>query len=122
MASDFGRLSKKKPIDILRFKLIPVGISGGISLFGTIMALVGTICAVLIPYLFLHKIMHIDIVLIVCATAFVGTVIDSMLGSGLQSLYKCNKCQILVESKVHCEEQAIKVKGLSWVSLSSYLA
>lgn len=118
MASDFGRLSRKKPIDILRLKVMPVGISGGISLFGTIMALFGTICAVLIPYLFLHNTMDISIVLIICSIAFFGTFVDSMLGSGLQSLYKCNKCQILVESKVHCQEQAIKVKGLSWMSNS----
>ena len=116
MASDFGRLSKRQPVDLLRFKRMQTGISGGISLFGTAMALIGALIAVAIPYAFLTHEISWQLAVLVCGVAFFGTFIDSAIGSGLQILYKCSVCEKLVESKTHCEEQAIYVKGISFVN------
>ncbi|MBE7088913.1 MAG: DUF92 domain-containing protein [Clostridiales bacterium] len=118
IASDFGKLSRRKPIDILRFKRIAMGISGGVSLLGTGMALVGAIVAMLIPYLILGKIMSFEIFILLCFIVFIGTIIDSILGSGLQALYKCNVCDSYVENGNHCNEQAVCVKGFSWLNNS----
>lgn len=127
MASDFGRLSRRQPTDILRRRQISAGISGGISALGTVMALAGSVLAVGIPFLlctvnpqFLPNghTMPWTTALILCGLCFVGTFVDSILGSGLQVLYRCTVCQRYVEKPVHCEEGATYVKGLRWMSNS----
>lgn len=118
MASDFGKLSKRQPVDILSFKRIQTGLSGGISFLGTLMALVGSAIAVIIPSLFLGQEFTFKIFALLCLTAFAGTLMDSVMGSGLQALYKCNVCNALVENPVHCEENAVRVKGLPWLTNS----
>ena len=125
MASDFGRLSRKQPLDILHRRTMSAGISGGISVFGTLMALLGSVVAVAIPYA-VSKVfplqngdtMSLMTALVLCVLAFLGTLVDSMLGSGLQVLYRCGVCQSYVENPVHCKEGATYVKGLRWMSNS----
>ena len=118
MASDLGRLSNKKPKDILGLREIIPGISGGISWLGTFMAFLGAVIATLIPYAFYTKTISWYIGLIICGIAFSGTFIDSILGSGLQVLYKCLNCNNFVESKIHCDNQAVYVKGVPWITNS----
>ncbi len=118
MASDFGKFSRRNPIDILRFKRMTAGLSGGVSLLGTAMALFGATLAVSIPYLILGEELSINIFLLLCGIAFVGTIIDSVLGSGLQALYKCNTCSEYVEKPYHCGSMAVCVKGIPWMNNS----
>ena len=127
MASDFGRLSRRQPTDILHRRPMNAGISGGISPLGTLMAFVGSVLAVGIPYLlctinpeFLPNghTMSWYTALILAGLCFVGTFIDSILGSGLQVLYRCGVCQRYVENPVHCQEGATYVKGLRWMNNS----
>ena len=51
--------------------------------------------------------------LILSALAFGGTIIDSILGSSIQVLYKCPVCNLFTERKTHCDSTAVKVKGIS---------
>ncbi|MBQ3596668.1 MAG: DUF92 domain-containing protein [Clostridia bacterium] len=118
MASDFGRLSRRKPLDILRLKRMTTGLSGGVSLIGTAMALFGAVLAILVPYLVLGKALPLEIGGLLIGLAFVGTLIDSMLGSGLQALFKCEVCNSLIENPVHCQTDAVCVKGISWLDNS----
>jgi uncharacterized membrane protein len=131
MASDFGRLARRQPIDILRRRELSAGISGGISVLGTAMALVGSIFAVAIPYtiwtIFPQSLlgflpngdtMSLLTALALCGIAFLGTLIDSVLGSGLQVLYRCGVCNRYVEDPVHCQAGATYVKGLRWMNNS----
>ncbi|MBO5090879.1 MAG: DUF92 domain-containing protein [Clostridia bacterium] len=110
MASDVGRLSRKRPIDILRFRRIDKGLSGGVSLFGTIASLVG-VCVSVAIWCAYHN-MPWAIMLIVAGVSFLGTIIDSILGSGVQALYKCNMCQAQTEKPLCCGNRAVLVKGV----------
>ena len=116
MASDFGKLSRRNPIDILRFKRITTGISGGVSLLGTAMALLGAVLAVIVPSLILIDLLSIKTFALLCGIAFFGTLIDSVLGSGLQALFKCKVCDTIMENRSHCGEDAVCVKGIPFIS------
>lgn len=116
VCSDVGRLSKRNPVDILRFKRIQPGISGGVSLLGSICGLVGCAIAVLVPFLF--KEMTLAHAAIALAMGFVGTLVDSVLGSAFQVLYKCNVCGKYTEKETCCEAPATQVKGATFVTNS----
>lgn len=118
MASDFGRLSKRQPLDVLRFRRLTTGISGGVSLIGTTMALVGAVLAIFFPWVIMGGKITLQTFMLLSGVAFLGTIVDSMLGSGLQALYKCNVCNKLIENPNHCQTQAQKIKGICWVDNS----
>jgi len=109
MASDIGSLTSKKNVDILTFKPVEKGISGGVSLLGTLCALAGAFVILLFPFLF-GAITPVQY-LILSIAAFVGAMIDSVLGSLLQALYECRRCGARIERHVHCNEAAALVKG-----------
>ncbi|MCM1438918.1 MAG: DUF92 domain-containing protein [Roseburia sp.] len=113
MASDIGRLTKGKNVDIIRFKAVEKGLSGGISLLGTACALLGSVVLALVPFLF--RIIEINYFLVLAAIAFAGTLIDSVLGSLCQALYECGTCGALTENKTHCNANTRLVKGVSWI-------
>ena len=117
MASDIGRLSTKQPLDILRFKPIEAGLSGGVSLLGLIAAFIGAAMAAAIPFLFLE--FSLRAYLIIFLVAFIGTVIDSLLGSGIQVLYRCPVCETNTEKRTHCETNTEYVKGLPFINNSA---
>lgn len=113
MASDIGRLTRGKNIDIVRFKPVEKGISGGVSLLGTACALFSCLLLLAIPLL------CGDITpaafFAVAAIAFAGTLIDSVLGSLFQALYECGVCGKITENRVHCDCRARLVKGFKWM-------
>ena len=121
MSSDIGRLSKTRPVDILRFKRVTPGTSGGVSLLGTSASLISTFLAGLFVLLFFKDpILYVT----VSSVAFLGTLIDSVLGSSLQGLFKCSVCGEITEKKVHCDAPATCIKGFAAVdnSLVNFLS
>ena len=121
MSSDVGRLAENPPVDILRFKRVSPGTSGGVSLLGTMSSLISTFLAGLFVLLFFK-----DPILYVTASgvAFLGTLIDSVLGSSLQGLFHCPVCGEITEKKVHCDTPATCIKGFAAVdnSLVNFLS
>lgn len=113
VASAVGRLSRNKPIDIIRLKRVERGISGGISPVGSLSAAIAAFLGVAI--LFVFEDMSLVTYLTASVIAFFGTIIDSILGSSVQSLYKCNICGSLTESKTHCTAPAERIKGIFFV-------
>ena len=117
MASDIGRLSTKQPLDVLRFKPIDAGLSGGVSLLGLTSAFIGAAAASAIPFLFLE--FNLRAYLIIFLVAFIGTIIDSILGSGIQVLYRCPVCETNTEKRTHCDASTEYVKGLPFINNST---
>ena len=109
MASDIGRLTKKKNINIITFKPIDKGISGGVSALGTVSALVSSFVFASIPLLF--NAISVKVFVFIALFAFVGTLIDSVLGALCQSLYECSSCKCLTENTVHCGTPSTRIKG-----------
>lgn len=76
-SSELGARFGGVPYDILRWKPLPTGLSGGVSLTGTLAALPGA----LLPVCIFPQALHL------AAAGFVGMLVDSLLGAGLQARY-----------------------------------
>ncbi len=117
MASDIGKYTNGKNVDIITFKSVEKGLSGGVSLLGTLCALFFGFLIMLIPLIW--NILSIKYFIIIGLLSFLGTLIDSVLGSRLQALYKCSVCGKLLEDNSHCGEKALIVKGVGFIDNST---
>ena len=115
VASGVGS-SSKNVFDPIRFKRCTPGISGGMSISGTLAALVSAVALSALSLLGGAK--PLDFLLI-SLFAFCGTVVDSILGSLLQVKYKCKICSSVVETKEHCGEITEHYSGLTFIDNSA---
>lgn len=109
MASDVGSLTKGKNVSIVTLRPIEKGISGGVSLLGTVSALVASFALMLLPLA--CGALSPTAYLAISALAFVGTLIDSVVGALFQALYRCDTCNSPTEATIHCDRPARLVKG-----------
>jgi uncharacterized protein (TIGR00297 family) len=111
-ATEIGTLARGKPRSILTFRPIEPGLSGGITLWGTLAALAGSVWTVTIAVAALG----VGGVPIVIA-GFVGATADSVLGATLQELRRCPACERFCETDPHaCGTPSHRVRGLSWMT------
>ena len=114
MASDIGRYQKRRPLDIIRFKRVEPGLSGGVSLLGTCMALIAVLGALLILPGF--DLVNVGTYFICGAVAFGGVFVDSILGSLIQNKNKCTVCGAITEEDIHCDVPTVHESGWKFVS------
>ena len=107
-SSGFGALASGA-FDPFRMKKTVNGLSGGMSLIGTFAGFVGAFAISMIAYGF--KAISFRFLLLATASAFLGCIIDSMLGSLVQVKYKCGKCGAITEKKLHCGVATVKHSG-----------
>lgn len=107
-ASGFGMYSKNV-YDIFKLKKTKHGLSGGISVIGTLASLVAAFVIGFIALLF--RAVDWKLMLIASLVAFLGAVFDSFLGSIFQVKYKCRKCGEITERTEHCNEATEKTSG-----------
>ncbi len=112
-ASDLGILSNGKVISLLTFKRVERGISGGVSLLGTLSAFVTSV--IIASTVFAVGEVGLKGLWIIALMGFVGTVIDSALGASLQAGYKCAVCDKITERREHCGEATLLIKGIKCV-------
>ena len=114
LASDIGTLSKKTPFDPFRRKRVSRGVSGGMTLLGSMASLIGAfVFAIAIVW-----IVEWDIILLVpiALVLYAGSLIDTLLGSLVQVKYQCPICQKTTEKEMHCSVRTIKVGGVSYIN------
>jgi uncharacterized protein (TIGR00297 family) len=112
-SSELGIYFKGTVYDIVSFKKIPVGVSGGISLQGTIAGLAGAMlisAAVVYAYQF-----PFIAFLLFSLTGFAGMIVDSILGSLLQVKYKTIAGTLTDDAL----PGAKKIKGFRWCTNDS---
>ena len=112
-ASGLGALSKTA-YDPFRRKKLDVGLSGGMSLIGTLASLIAPIVFLLIPIAF--GMLDFKWWMIASACAFSGALLDSMLGSLAQVKYKCAICSALTEKEEHCGAAASIASGCKYIT------
>ena len=114
LASDVGVLSKKDPIDICRMKRIKKGLSGGVSLLGTLSALAGCVLMCLVSFIYFG--ISAKVVVAVLVIPMVGIILDSVLGSLVQAKYKCTECGKNTEKALHCGAKTDHVGGIKLIN------
>lgn len=114
-ASEIGGISQKTPISITTFQAIKKGISGGITLLGSIGGILGSIILSLFGVWILtvfdiHFSTKIsNIIIISSITGIIGFFLDSYLGVWFQALYQNEKGE-----ETENPQQALLIKGFSW--------
>ncbi len=112
-ATETGTLSATQPRQILTWKSVPAGTSGGITLHGTAAALLGAAYIAAIATLagFPESTAFAAI-----TGGFAGALLDSLLGAGAQSRRWCAQCGIGTERRIHvCGAETTVIGGFSWL-------
>ena len=115
-SSGIGIVSRST-FDIFKMRRCESGISGGMSLIGTMAALVASYAMAMIGYAF--GLFDLKVLLIVTVSAFLGSIFDSFLGSLFQAKFKCKSCGKLTEKHVHCGEPTEHKGGISFMDNDS---
>lgn len=114
IASDIGSMSKGQAFDLFKGKKTQMGLSGGITLLGTVSMILFTgVFAYLITLI--NGISYIYSFIIFGFVVF-AQIVDTMLGSLFQAKYKCSDCGILLEKEIHHDKPTILVSGFKWMN------
>ncbi|MBR4836376.1 MAG: DUF92 domain-containing protein, partial [Clostridia bacterium] len=113
VASGIGVLNPKA-YDLFRMKPCKPGISGGMSILGTLSSLFASLLMAIFASLL--GLVATNEIAIVMFCAFLGGIFDSFLGSLAQVKYSCTVCRELVEREEHCGKPTTHHSGLKVMS------
>lgn len=116
-ASEIGVLSKKQPVSILHFKVMPPGISGGVTLLGSFAGLVGSFFIAAASVFTIQALdpVSLPIIPVLFTTGlagFFGMLFDSFMGVLWQALYQEPHTLGLTENA----DGNRLIKGFSWMN------
>ncbi len=114
-ATELGTLSQHPPRLITTGRVVPVGTSGGISLFGTAVSFAGGLLIGLATGLMSQS----DIALLTITGGIgglAGSLGDSFLGATVQQIYTCTVCQKETEKNFHCGQPTHPLRGWGWMN------
>jgi len=112
--TEIGSYSKNLPFDILGFKPVPRGYSGGISWIGTFGGYLGAAVIGLIAIFVAPMEISPFLFLLIISSGFIGSLIDSILGSSIQAKFECTVCHKPTERLAHCQIETKHVSGILW--------
>jgi uncharacterized protein (TIGR00297 family) len=116
-ATELGTLSKQPPRLITSRRVVAVGTSGGVSLLGTVISLVGGVLIGLAAGLMGWGVGVGGTAVIGAISGLTGSLFDSLLGATVQQIYYCDVCQKDTERKVHtCGQATRPLRGWSWLN------
>jgi len=112
-ATEIGTLVGGTPRSILGFRPLPFGMSGGVTLAGSIAAIAGAAVIALIALALAWPARAVF-------GAFVGGVggstLDSLLGATLQLRRRCDRCDCETERTLHdCGATTSRAGGIAWL-------
>ncbi len=109
--TEIGTLARSKPRSILTARTLEPGISGGITVRGTIAEVAGAACVALVA-----AAVHIAPFFAVFLGGIAGALADSLLGAGVQALRYCPRCEQDCETNPHeCATPTSLRRGVAWI-------
>lgn len=114
VASGIGVLSKRT-YDPFRRQKCENGLSGGMSLIGTLSSFLAALIISVIAYCLGFNSFGFAELLIVTICAFLGGIFDSFLGSLFQIKYRCAECGKITEREEHCDTQTVRYSGFAFI-------
>lgn len=113
-ATSTGGWSPNEPRHILTFARVPAGTSGGVTLIGTVGALMGAATVGVSAGLAAGSPLLVPLSL---GVGTAGMLFDSVIGSAWQGRFHCTHCDRPTERSPHrCGQQAQLTGGFSWLS------
>lgn len=115
-ATELGVLSPSPPRLITTGKVVPVGTSGGVTLWGIMASIAGALAMGGIAWLLLALgRAATSMLLLASSSGLLGSLFDSLLGATLQGVYLCPRCRVETERVVHrCGYQTTHIRGWRW--------
>ena len=111
--TEIGALQSVRPRSILTGKQIATGLSGGVSLLGSVAEVAGALLLGAVAW----SIQASPVFFAVVAGGFGGAVVDSILGGSVQALRFCRGCGTACESDPHyCGADTTLVRGAAWMT------
>lgn len=110
--TEIGTLVKMRPRSILTLRPLATGLSGGVTLAGTLAEIAGASLVGLVAWS-----LGIGAWWIVAAGGFAGALADSLLGASAQELRYCPECARECETDPHaCGSVTVLRRGVPWMS------
>lgn len=115
-ATELGVFSQKPPRLITTGQIVEPGISGGITVLGTLATLAGAGLIALVVALFTPP--SLSIIIIISLAGLSGSLFDSFLGATVQALYQCPHCMTNTEQyPLHsCGKNTQLKSGWFWMN------
>jgi uncharacterized protein (TIGR00297 family) len=114
-ATEIGTFVGGRPRSILTLRPLATGISGGVTLVGTLAEIAGAWWLGTIGVLVLHGSLAAGSLLGIAGV--VGALVDSVLGASAQELRRCPACERACETDPHvCGSPTRRVRGLPGVT------
>jgi len=113
-ASELGSLSKRKPIHVKTLKRVSKGTSGAVSMFGTVMGIVGAMLIAITS--FILQFVNVNEMIIIIIIGIIGLFLDTWMGGTIQSVHQCVVCGLETERSFHCRVKTVQLKGIPFVN------
>ena len=111
--TEIGRISSKNPVDIITFKPLQIGESGGVTVVGTIGSFIGAIMIGLFGYVFGLSNM---IVFFIIIAGFLSALFDSILGGTVQARFIFIITGEISEKQIINNHKGYLYTGWNWVN------
>jgi uncharacterized protein (TIGR00297 family) len=103
-ATEIGLRFGGNPRNIVTWRRVDAGASGGVTLIGFVGAAAGSM---------LMALWAPEVMRVVLLAGFLGALFDSLLGAALQARFVCGECGAALEGSRHCGQDARCVRGWS---------
>jgi uncharacterized protein (TIGR00297 family) len=118
-ATEIGGMSLSTPRSIINGNRVPAGTSGGVTGLGLLASLLGGAFIGLVGGWFNQMGEPgygagtlIALVALGAVSGMIGSLADSWFGATLQVMYRCTVCGKTIEKQVHCEQEAVQIRGM----------